>query len=149
MAQAGSQADPEKIRAEVKAELLHELKVRELDIKERVGNAQVEKLVREAVQVGVQSAFSAMQAGAQVAQMPQIAPVADAIMQGAGYTKPARSEDPNFPVPAAPMQHAPQDGAGIADVQANTSPAFPPVPQQAGQGMDGIETVEAADNLPA
>lgn len=148
MAQAGSQADPEKIRAEVKAELLHELKVRELDIKERVGNAQVEKLVREAVQVGVQSAFSAMQAGAQVAMNPAIAPIADEVMKGAGYRRPSPGgEDPNFPVPAGPMQPAPQDGAGIADVQANTSPAFPPVPQQAGQGMDGIETPTPTDNL--
>lgn len=148
MAQAGSQADPEKIRAEVKAELLHELKVRELDIKERVGNAQVEKLVREAVQVGVQSAFSAMQAGAQVAMNPAIAPIADEVMKGAGYQRPnPGGVDPNFPVPAAPLPTAPQDGAGIADVQANTSPAFPPVPQQAGQGMEGIETPTPTDNL--
>ncbi len=149
MAQAGSQADPEKIRAEVKAELLHELKVRELDIKERVGNAQAEKLVREAVQVGVQSAFSAMQAGAQVAMNPAIAPIADEVMKGAGYRRPSPGgEDPNFPVPAAPLPTAPQDGAGIADVQANTSPAFPPVPQEPSTGQRGIETPTTGDNLP-
>lgn len=57
--------------------------------------------------------------------------------------------DPNFPVPAAPLPTAPQDGEGISDVQANTSPGFPPVPQDAGQGMEGIETPDMADNLPA
>ena len=150
MAQAGSQADPEKIRAEVKAELLHELKVRELDIKERVGNAQVEKLVREAVQVGVQSAFSAMQAGAQVAMNPAIAPIADEVMKGAGYQRPnPGGDDPNYPTPVGvPMQPAQTDqGVELGDVRKNTSPAFPPVPQQPEQGMTGIETPETTDNL--
>ena len=32
-------------------------------------------------------------------------------------------------------------------VRANTSPAFPPVPQQPGAGMDGIETPATNDNL--
>ncbi len=32
-------------------------------------------------------------------------------------------------------------------VQENTSPAFPPVPQQASSGMDGIETATTADNV--
>ena len=41
-----------------------------------------------------------MQAGAQVAQMPQIAPVADAIMMSAGYIKPVRSDDPFQSTPA-------------------------------------------------
>lgn len=49
----------------------------------------------------------------------------------------------------APMQPAPaaDQGADLGDVQANTSPAFPPVPQQAEQGMTGIETPTTADNL--
>jgi hypothetical protein len=37
----------------------------------------------------------------------------------------------------------------IHAVQQNTSPAFPPVPQQPEAGMTGIETPEVADNLPA
>ena len=44
------------------------------------------------------------------------------------------------PAPAGP-------GVELADVQQNTSPAFPPVPQQAEQGMAGIETTSTADNL--
>jgi len=47
-----------------------------------------------------------------------------------------------------PMQPAPADqGAELGGVQQNTSPAFPPVPQQAEQGMKGIETTTTADNL--
>ena len=64
----------------------HELKARELDMKERVSEAQIKKIVGEAVQTGVQAAFSAMQAGAQVAMNPAIAPIADAIMMSAGST---------------------------------------------------------------
>ena len=150
---AQGKADPEAIREQIKQELMYELKEREIALKERIGGAQIEKLVREAVQVGVQSAFSAMQAGAQVAQMPQIAPIADVIMQGAGYQKPnPGGDDPDFPVPAMPVQPAPVQpvgqGAELGEVQANTSPAFPPVPQDAGSGMRGSETLDTADNLP-
>ncbi|TXH10521.1 MAG: hypothetical protein E6R03_15375 [Hyphomicrobiaceae bacterium] len=38
-------------------------------------------------------------------------------------------------------------GAELGDGQENTSPTFPPVPQQAAQGMDGIETPSTNDNL--
>ncbi|ADU99433.1 hypothetical protein [Alicycliphilus denitrificans] len=158
-AQAGGQADPDAIREQVKQELMHDLKERELALKERIGDAQIEKLVREAVQVGVQSAFSAMQAGAQVAQMPMIAPVADAIMQGQGYQRPAAGDDPNFPTaqvqaavqmkePYLQGQGRPADD-GVQEVRENTSPQFPPVPQEPGTGQRGIETLSPGDNLPA
>ena len=39
------------------------------------------------------------------------------------------------------------EAEAIEAVQANTSPAFPPVPQQAPTGMQGIETPSATDNL--
>lgn len=173
IAQAGAQADPEQIRKQVKLELMHDLKVRELELKERLGDAQIEKLIREAVQVGVQSAFSAMQAGAQVAQMPMIAPIADEVMKGAGYRPSPGGVDPNFPTPdvtaamnikspyiqggggaAAVPEPEPEPGseaqaeAGVAaGVRENTSPAFPPVPQEVGSGDRGIETVRVTDNL--
>ncbi|MDA0423762.1 hypothetical protein PAA25_00650, partial [Stutzerimonas frequens] len=146
----------------------NDLKERELAIKERKADSEMKNLDAKAVQIGVQAAFSAMQAGAQIAQMPQIAPIADEVMKGAGYQMPTPGGvDPNFPVPgqvAMPdaMEQAIQqpatipepvsDGAGFdpaaAEVQANTSPGFPPVPQDAGQGMTGIETTDVADNLP-
>ena len=141
--QMSPDAIEEKVKQAVSDALMkagHELKARELDMKERKTEAEIGAIVAQAVQTGVASAFSAMQGGAQIAQMPQIAPIADAIMQGAGYIKPVRSDDPNFPSPqgvAAPVMTA----------QDNTSPEFPPVPQQADSSMQGIETARTTDNL--
>lgn len=168
---AGSQETPEAVEKRIQeavAQALkdagNELKARELDMKERKTDAEIQQIMAQAVQIGVQAAFSAMQGGAQVAQMPMIAPIADAIMQGAGYRKPTPGgDDPNFPTadqtaamnikspyiqgqgPDA-VAALPTDGAPT-DVRKNTSPGFPPVPQQAEQGTRGIETPTTADNL--
>ena len=140
-----------------------ELKSRELDIKERKADAEIDVIVAKAVQTGVQSAFAAKHAGAQVAQMPMIAPIADTIMQGAGYKRPnPGGDDPNFPVPdqTAAMQirspyiqgEGAQAGseqvAELAQVNQNTSPQFPPLPNEGDTAMQGIETTDTADNLP-
>ena len=132
-------------------------------MREWIGPRIIKNLMAQAVQTGVQAAFSAMQAGAQVAQMPMIAPIADAVMQGAGYQKPdPMGADPNFPTPeqaAARNIRSPYvegEGAQVGSeqlpemqVRQNTSPAFPPVPQQVPTGMQGIETPATGDNLPA
>lgn len=163
---AAGQESPEqvehRIKAEVEAALVkagNELKARELDLKERKTDAEIKQIMAQAVQIGVQAAFSAMQGGAQVAQMPMIAPIADAIMQGAGYQRPnPMGDDPDFPVPDAalvpgpgpagsPRPGAAPAGAAAVPVRENTSPTFPPVPQQPDQGMAGIETASPADNL--
>lgn len=143
---ASGQTNPEQIREQVKQELMHDLKERELALREREVAAREKLLGAQTVQTGVQASYSAMQAGAQVAQMPQIAPIADMVMQGAGYQKPnPMGDDPNFPQPAVDMPpEAPSEGL---EVQANTSPSFPPVPDQPDTGMTGIETPDAADNL--
>lgn len=148
--QASGQANPEQLREQIKRELMFELKEREIENKERLAEAQIKNLMAQAVQTGVQAAFSAMQGGAQVAQMPMIAPIADAIMQGAGYQRPnPMGDDPNFPVPgAAPANAADQSAAAVPPVRENTSPTFPPVPQSPGTGQDGIETPDQGDNLP-
>lgn len=138
--EAGSQEAPEAVEQRVRQEVANELKARELDLKERLTDAQVKQIMAQAVQTGVQAAFSAMQGGVQVAQMPMIAPIADAIMQGAGYVRPAGGQDPNFPAPPAGMVPA----GAAPDVQQNTSPTFPP---RAESGMQGIETASPADNL--
>lgn len=158
---AGQQESPEQVEQRIKQEVAqalkmagNDLKARELDQKERLTEAQVKHVMAQAVQVGVQAAFSAMQGGAQVAQMPMIAPIADAIMQGAGYVRPAGGQDPNFPQPEQTaamnikspyIQGKGPVGAEVAPpVRENTSPEFPPVPQN---GMRGIETATPADNL--
>ncbi len=145
----------------------HDLKTRELDIKDRKANSEIKQIDAQSVQIGVQAAFSAMQGGAQVAQMPMIAPIADAIMQGAGYQRPnPGGDDPNFPVAAQTaamnikspyIQGQPDGGQVAADeaavaappVHANTSPEFPPVPDDGSSPMQGIETPTPADNLPS
>jgi len=104
--------------------------------------AEVAKMVSETVKNGVQSAFAAMQAGQTIATMPQIAPIADVVMMSAGYRAPnPMGSDPNFPQPEglAPVQPI--------DVQQNTSPQLPPVPQEAGSPMQGIETQRKNDNI--
>lgn len=170
---AGAQETPEAVEQRIQqavqdalAKAGNDLKARELDMKERLTEAQIKQIMAQAVQTGVQAAFSAMQGGAQVAQMPMIAPIADEIMKGAGYQKPTPGgDDPNFPTAGqtaamnikspyiqgegaegAPAEAQAEAGAA-PDVRANTSPAFPPVPQQAEQGMTGIETTTTADNL--
>lgn len=161
--QASAAPDPEQLREQIKQELMHDLKERELAMKAEQVAAGTKLDAAKAVQIGVQAAYSAMQAGAQVAQMPMIAPIADEVMAGAGYRRPNPiGDDPDFPTPeqaAARNVRSPYiEGEGAQPgseqlpemtVQQNTSPAFPPVPQQPSTGMDGIETARATDNIPA
>lgn len=153
---AGEQESPEQIDQRIKQAVQDalvksgaELKMRELAMKEGKTEAEIEKIRREAVHIGVQAAYSAMQGGVQVAQMPMIAPIADEIMKGAGYQN-RPGDDPNFPQAAntAAMNIKSPYIQG-AEVQQNTSPAFPPVPQDGGSPMQGIETPTTTDNLGA
>jgi hypothetical protein len=148
------QQSPEQIEQQIKQAVQdalikagNELKSRELDIRERKTDAEINAIVAQAVQTGVQSAFSAMQAANQIVMMPQVAPVADAIMQGAGYKRPnPGGDDPNFPQPPI-MPPAGLGPAPMPGVSQNTSPSFPPVPSQGESPMAGIETASPADNL--
>jgi hypothetical protein len=132
---------------EALAKAQFDLKHRELDLKyspERM-RAEISKLMSETVLKGVQAAFAAMQAGGQIAAMPQIAPIADAVMQSSGYQRPVPAGvDPNYPQPVV----AP--AAVVPPVRENTSPQMPPVPASAVAGADqGIETASTADNFGA
>jgi hypothetical protein len=168
---ASQQETPEQIEARIQQAVQdalqksgNEIKERELALKTRIAESEIKGLDAKAVQIGVQAAFSAMQAGAQIAQLPQIAPIADVVMQGAGYQAPnPAGDDPNFPQPGEaamrPAQTQVRVNAEMAPgelpenvipgVRENTSPEFPPVPQQAGSGMQGIETPSTNDNIPA
>ena len=129
-----------------------DIKKRELEIKERKSDSEIKEIEARAVQIGVQAAYSAMQAGGQIAQMPQIAGVADEVMKGAGYQVPNPiGDDPNFPTAATAATAgtpAPQlDKDALPEVQQNTSPAYPPVPQDGPSPMEGIETPQVSDNI--
>jgi len=155
--QQSPQAIEQRIKDAVQQALIkagNDLKTRELDMKERKTDAEINAIVAQAVQTGVQSAFSAMQAANQIVMMPQVAPVADAIMQGAGYKRPnPGGDDPNFPQPqlmppaGPPAGPAPAQAAPMPGVHQNTSPEFPPVPSHGASSMAGIETTNPADNL--
>ena len=127
-----------------------DLKARELEIKERKAESEIRGIDAKTVQTGVAASYSAMQGGAQIAQMPQIAPIADEIMMSAGYQRPnPYGVDPNYLAPDMPVE--PMAGElpeQAVDVQKNTSPMFPPVPQDAGSPMRGIETPDITDNMP-
>jgi hypothetical protein len=70
-----------------------------------------------------------------VASVPQISPIADKLMQAAGYQTPNPvGVDPNFPVVDVP---SPVDVAESG----NTSPMFPAKPEHAATGLNqGIES---------
>lgn len=163
--EAKGQADPEAMREQVKQELMYDLKERELASKEREGEAKIKVMVAEAVQTYVQAQFAAMQGGAQVAQMPMIAPIADEILKGAGWKDQPGGQDPNLPAPeqtaamnikspyiqgqgpALPAPAAEEEAIAAPPVRENTSPTFPPIPREAGTGQQGIETARTSDNL--
>ena len=164
--QATQAQTPEQIEQQIQeavkqalAQAGNDIKLRELELKERKAASEIKEIDARSVQIGVQSAFSAMQSGAQIAQMPQIAPIADVVMQGAGYQKPnPMGDDPNYPTadqtaasdirsPYIQGEGAQLGSEGLAEVQQNTSPSFPPVPQQGQSPMQGIETPRVEDNL--
>lgn len=119
-------------------------------------------MMRQAVQIGVQTAFSAMSTGVQVAQMPMIAPVADKVMQANGWRPAPGGVDPNIPTASTTVamninspyiqgqgpELAAEEAAGATtQVRENTSPQFPPIPPSGASPMTGIETSDTADNL--
>lgn len=141
--QAQQQPDPEQMREQLKQELGHDLKEREISLKERLGDAQIEKLMREAVQVGVTSAFAAMQAGEKIAMNPAVAPIGDVVMQQAGWQPPnPAGHDPNYPVPDQAMM--PQAAGGEPGDTDPLTPMPPAAPESAATGaQQGIETLRA------
>jgi len=99
--------------------------------------AEISKLVSETVSNNVAASFAAMQAGEKIALVPGIAPVADVVLQNAGWRMPTPAgQDPNFPQ-AVDVQ-VPQSEQMPA--QGDTSPMTPMNPSSpfdgANQGMD-------------
>ena len=142
---AAAQSTPEQIQQQIqqavqdaltKAQV--ELKAREVAIKERKADAEIEKIVKEAVNTGITSTFAAMQAAEKIALNPAIAPVGDIVMQQAGWQPPnPGGQDPNIPAPA---QALPVESPG--GLPGDTTPTTPDVPTSADIGAnEGIETL--------
>jgi len=101
---------------------------RELDIKEKVADAQIGKLVTEAVTKAIEGIFSATTAAEKIAMIPAVAPLADKLLRSAGFQD--KDAAPIVPeseqiIPAAPMPE-------------NTNPLTPPNPDVGMQrGIEG------------
>ena len=117
--------------------------------------ATADKIKSETVNNRVESTYSAVQSAGSLAQVPELIPTADSILQSAGF------EDQNsFPVATVDQQvqmtdgNIPQqqqalpEGNNLTTGQANTSPMFPPVADTAANGInEGIETQSIEDNI--
>jgi hypothetical protein len=110
--------------------------------------AQTVKTRADAVNAGVTGMFSATQAANQIAAVPAVAPLADALLQSAGFVD--QDAAPIVPMPPEGLA-PPGDVAAMPDQpQANTSPNFPAVPGQPDIGVNaGIETADPAAGVPA
>jgi hypothetical protein len=118
----------------------------ELTLKQALNEAQIKALQATTVKTGTEGQFAAMQAGQVITQNPDVAPIADVVMQNAGFQIPTpNGDDPNFPQPTAAP--APTANA-MPTVHQNTSPQLPPVPQSPTSAMHGIETPRMTDNSP-
>lgn len=86
-------------QALIKAQV--EQKNRELDQKDKLIEAQVNKLVAEAVNKAIEAQFGAIQTAQTITAIPQTAPLADKLLRSGGYVD--RDAAPIVPVPDAPV----------------------------------------------
>jgi hypothetical protein len=136
-----------------------ELKVKELDIKLRLADAQIRQLESQGIKTSVEAQYAAMQGAGQVVMQPAITPVADEILINAGYQQPQPAGvDPGFsnqpyqqpaPVPVdANAQAQAQAQAGQQALPMNLHPNMPVPPASPNMGaMGGVETQRTTDNL--
>lgn len=98
-----------------------------------VDKAEAKLKDAQAVKTMVEAEFGATQAAATIAGMPEVAPVADAVLQAAGYQLPnPAGVDPNLPAPAQAVVTPP--------MAQNTSPLEPALPASPVAGLNvGIE----------
>ena len=141
----------ERVKAEVDKALAnanHDLKGRELDIKDRLTTAQIEKLVNESVNSAITSFYSAMQAAGVIVQSPATAVLADQLLRSGGFKdKDAPPIVPELETAAIPPQQ--DELINQEELPVNTDPMTPaPLPALATPGMGGntgIETQELGD----
>lgn len=147
---AGAQETPEQVEQRIQqavAQALkdagNELKARELDMKEKLTEAQIRKVIADAVQSGIAGTFAAMQAGEKIAMNPLIAPIGDIVMKQAGWQAPnPAGQDPNIPAPEQAQMV--QDPGGLPGDTDPLTPQAPMQPQSPADGaQQGIETLAA------
>lgn len=115
--------------------------------------AQVEKLKEEAkalrakvVDTNVSATFAAIQTGEVIAAVPDVAPIADKVLEAAGFQQDAGGVDPNLPQPQSPaaglaVQDVMNKRTGVGFTPGNTHPTFPANPQSPDVGATaGMQT---------
>lgn len=146
--QAGAQETPEQVEQRIQQavdqalkDAGNDLKARELDMKEKLTEAQIRKVIADAVQSGIAGTFAAMQAGEKIAMNPLIAPIGDIVMKQAGWQAPnPAGQDPNIPAPE--QAQIVQDPGGLPGDTDPLSPQPPMQPQSPSVGaQEGIETL--------
>lgn len=105
--------------------------------------AEARRIDAETVLKGVESSFSAIQTAEVIAAVPQVAPIADKVLQAAGYVTPVPpGVDPNLPNPGGEGQLATEavknkrtgvDFTPGAAPVTNAAPSAPTAPQSAPQ----------------
>lgn len=122
-------ANPQDNGTQAAQQAMLEKQLEELDAKIQLLKANRNKVVADTTNTNVQAMYGATNAAKEVAMIPQVAPVADAMMLSAGF------EDHNA-APVIPQNMTPITGA-LPQIPSNTSPNYPP---QADHGYSaGIE----------
>lgn len=143
---------PEQAAAQAMQQAMEKLALRKEEAITAKEEATAEKIKSETVTNKVESTYSAVQSASSLAQVPELIPTADSILQSAGF------EDENqFPVATVdqqvqmtdgitpPQQELPEGNLSTGD--SNTSPMSPPRVNNAVNGMNtGIETQTIEDN---
>jgi len=141
-----------------------EIKMRELDQKQPLVDAQVQKTIAESVNKAIEAQFGAIQTAQTITAIPQTAPLADMLLRSGGAidhdaspivpnavapvagAMPAQAGQPADLNPAqveAIQRQSPLGARQILGARRNTSPQFPanpPLPANPGVGVNaGIE----------
>lgn len=125
---------------------------KEILSKAKKSEADIQKIVAQAVEIGTKAAYQALQGAGILAASPGAAPTADSILAGAGYVD-RGGQDPNIPQPAgtppisADMGGAPPLPVDEQEFMEPEQGAMPPPPElQQADGADaGIETPSIND----
>ena len=148
----GSEPTPEQAQAAALQKTMEELAMRKEEALVVKEEATAKKIQSETVNNKVESTYSAVQSAGSLAQVPELIPTADSILQSAGFEdeneypvaqveEPVNMTDGNIP----PQQALPEGNQTTGN--ANTSPMFPPRLDTAVEGIgEGIETQTIEDN---
>jgi hypothetical protein len=107
--------------------------------------AEIQKSVASAIEMGVKAAYEALQAAQIVSTIPNVTPVADAILAGAGYQDQG-GKDPNIPGPTGElpaMTAQPMHGSYVGEAAGGAAPEL----QQTDGLATGIETPTGTDGI--